>query len=436
MLAEIINNPDLKKYLNSFETGQVIFFEGDDSQDLYILVSGNLDVFKGNKKISQITGTGSLFGEMSFLLEARRTATAKAAGDVTAICIPKEEVCTFLSEFPSVAWEISRVLAQRLDETSQVLYGFKEFCDQLPDAVIVSDKEGKMLSCNSAAETLYGRGWNQMHHKSVEELYEQPETYKTFIEEVQSRYAVREKILKVRHPEKGTRFISTSTTVLYDGHHNFKGVLSLGRDVTAVKNMERKYRRVRYWLIPSFILLALLSAAIFFTYPYIFKGYQAMDVGKRELRNSLAKDFLLLKSLLSDSFAAKDRPKTTQVMKDFCNLQKDTAIPCTGLILLDREKKVFNFYSTKKGIDSKKMIGSSYAAIEFQGSESSLHRVLKLYRTDKEHPMGHKAIEIAFEMKENNRFLGWLIFQMDMELLGREYGINEQDLIKFQFKNT
>jgi hypothetical protein len=200
--------------------------------------------------------------------------------------------------------------------------------------------------------------------------------------------------------------------------------------------MEKRYRRIRYWLVPSFILLALMSAAIFFAYPYVFKGYQAIDVGKHELKNSLAKDFLMLKSLLADPFAAEDRPMTTQVMKDFFNIQKETAIPCTGLILLDMDKKVFDSYSPKDEEGSKEMIGSSYAAIEFQGSESSLHRVLTVYRTDKEHPMGHKGIEIAFEIKKNNSFLGWIVFQMDMELLGRQYDINEKDLMKFQFKDS
>ena len=90
MIDEIINNPDLNKYLNSFESGQTIFLEGDDSQDLFILVSGQVDVIKGKEKISEITGAGALFGEMSFLLGARRTATIKARDEVKTIRIPKE----------------------------------------------------------------------------------------------------------------------------------------------------------------------------------------------------------------------------------------------------------------------------------------------------------------------------------------------------------
>ena len=130
----------------------------------------------------------------------------------------------------------------------------------MPDAVILIDREGKIITWNTAAEKLYGRDWDQMRSRSVEDIYEEPQRYKDFLEEVQSRRAVREKVLKIRHPERGTLYIATSTTVLYDGHNNFQGVLSLGRDVTMVKTLERRYRRARNWFIPAVFLLGLLAS--------------------------------------------------------------------------------------------------------------------------------------------------------------------------------
>ncbi|MGD9383869.1 MAG: cyclic nucleotide-binding domain-containing protein, partial [Desulfobacterales bacterium] len=82
MLDTVIQNKNLNKHLTSFEKGKVIFFEGDDTQDLFILVSGHIDILKGKKKIVEITEKGSLFGEMSFLLGTQRTATVKATNDV------------------------------------------------------------------------------------------------------------------------------------------------------------------------------------------------------------------------------------------------------------------------------------------------------------------------------------------------------------------
>lgn len=434
MLDEILDNPALERYFINLRIGQTIFLEGDPSQDLYILVSGQVDIIKGNNKIAEINEAGSLFGEMSFLLGAKRTASVKAGSDVRVVRIPKEDVTSFLNEFPEVAKGITRILAQRLDNVTQIVYGLKEFCNQLPDAVILTDQDGKILAWNSAAERLYGREWSQLHQKSADELYEEPETYKKFLEEVQSKYSVSEKVLKINHPEKGIRLISTSTTVLYDGHHNFQGVLSLGRDVTSVERLERRYRRVRYWLIPFFIVLGMFSLAIFFGYPYFSKGYKATDTKKLDLRNQLAKDYLFLKILLINPFAAGERSETTKQMKEFLAIQKRDGMPYKGLVLLDRDKKVFDSFSIKGKKDITTMVGSSYAGVKFQGSEDSLHRVLTPYRVDKDRPMGHKGLEIGFIMEKGSDFLGWVVFQMDSDLLEQEYHMDEEDFKRFYFE--
>jgi PAS domain S-box-containing protein len=434
MLSEVINRPEFKKYLSTFERGETLFLEGEDTQDLYILVSGRLGIFKGKKKISEVIEAGSLFGEMSFFLGAKRTATVKAVSDVKAICIPKGEVKSFLHQFPTVAEEIIRLLAERLDETTQIVYGLEEFSDKLPDAVILSDSDGQILTWNRAAEKLYGREWDQIQNKSVEDIYEDPQEYRDFLNELQSKQAVTEKVLKVKHPEKGLRFISTSTTVLFDGQHNFKGTVSIGRDITSAKNLEKKYRWARIWLMPSFLLLGLLAAAIFYGFPYFSKGRQTIDVNRQELRNDLAKDFLSLQSLLAPPFSAGHRSKTSRVMKEFFDVQENTAIPYTGLVLLDKEKKIYDAYSISPGRAFKKVIGYSYASIKFQRGEESVHSVLSLYHRDKDHPMGKKSIEVAFEINQGVQRLGWLVFQMDLAFIEREYGIDEEGLKAFRFK--
>lgn len=434
MLDEIINNPGLVNYLTRFKSDQIIFLEGDDSQDLYILVSGQVAVFKGDKKIRELTKKGSLFGEVSFFLGSTRTASVRTKNDVSVLRIPKEEITIFLDEFPEAAREITRHLAQWLDETSQMLYGLKAFCDQLPDAVILTDRKGKILTWNSMAETLYGRSWQQMRNADTAEIYEDPQAYKKYLKEAQNHYSIREKIFKIKRPETGTRFISTSMTVLYDGHHNFQGVLSLGRDVTRVKNLEKKYKRAGFWLSCALLLLGLLTAAFLLGYPYISMDYQTQSLKQKLMQNYLAKDYFVLKSLLSEHLASGNRLKTSTIMKNFFDFQKKTARTYTGLVLLDKERLVVDAYSIVPEADNSGMIGSSYAAIEFKDSETSLHKVLILYRTDKNHPLGKKGVELAFELEQNDKFIGWLIFQMDMDQLKKNLGIDLEDLRKLQIK--
>ena len=434
MLDEIVNNPALTRYLLPFEEEQVIFREGDNSQDLYILASGQLEILKGNTKITEITEPGSLFGEMSFLLGASRTATVKAGSEGKAIRIPKEKINDFLRDFPTVAREISKLLAQRLEQTSQVVYGLKEFCDQLPDAVIFTDREGKILTWNSAAEGLYGRNWQQMQDRSAEEIYEDPRAYQKFINEVQRKDKVRERILRISHPEKGTRFISTSTTVLHDDHHNFLGVLSLGRDVTAAQSLEKRYRRIWRWLVPVLGAVALLGAALFLGIPYIQESRQSQDEAKTGLQSQLAKDYFLLRSLLMDDFRQGDEERITTIMRNFFDAQEAASAPYTGLILMNPSKRVLYAYSIRSDSDMEGLVGSTYAGIEFEGDDDSLHRVLTLYRAGQGNPMGRKGIEIAFVMEKDGERLGWLIFQMDVDRLARNYGVDEDALKKFEFR--
>ena len=149
---------------------------------------------------------------------------------------------------------------------------------------VLLDKDGRILVWNSAAERLFGRDWTHMRQADVAEIYEEPQAYRDFLQKVQVQYAQRENIFNIRHPQKGTRSISTSFTILYDGHHNFQGVLSLSRDVTAVKKLEKKYRQTFFWLIASVVVSGLMIAAIFMGYPYFSKGRASADLRQQELR--------------------------------------------------------------------------------------------------------------------------------------------------------
>ena len=88
-MLDIIKEPDKQKYTTAFAAGEVLFLQGDDSKDMYILVSGKLEVYKDDKKIAEFNEPGAPVGEMSFLLEARRTATIKALTDVKISKTPK-----------------------------------------------------------------------------------------------------------------------------------------------------------------------------------------------------------------------------------------------------------------------------------------------------------------------------------------------------------
>ena len=149
-----------------------------------------------------------------------------------------------------------------------------------------------------------------------------------------------------------------------------------------------------------------------------------MNFNHVEFNSRLNKDYLLLKSMLINSLEAGNQSKTNKVMKDFLNLQKPDKSPYNGLVLLDNNKKVFDACSKDTSTNISPAIESSYKGIDFGDDNNSALSVLTLYRADKTHPMGRKSIEIAFEMNKNNQIIGWLIFQLDLNRLKTDYGVD------------
>jgi PAS domain S-box-containing protein len=436
MLEEIINDPAMEKYLIAFRKGEILCMEGDASKDLYILVSGKVEILKGQQRITEIAERGSSIGEISFLLGTKRTATVKARCNGTAIRIPEDKVNQFLQEFPVLGWQIPRLLAQRLEEGNRAYVVLKEFCDQLPDAVVATEEDGKIIAWNKAAENLFGVPWDQMKHRALAEIYQNPDDYKQILDELRTSSSIKEKILTIRHPDKGVRHISTSTSVLYDGDSNFAGILNLSRDVTAMQTVHKKYRRIRFWMASLCLCIGILATALYFVYPHFSVQRQIISAKQQTLQNRLADDCLLLTSLLTDSLVRKDREGITRMMKEFYRVKDRSSAPFSGILLLDENRRVFWAYSLFDERRLKGLEGSSYSDISFQSCKDSVHKVLSLYRTGKSHPRGRKGIEIAFEMKKGGRFLGWLLFQMNMTVLKSKFEADVKTLKIFKFDRT
>src|SRR5215471_19888605 len=103
--------------LRTFEDGAVLIGQGDVADALYIVEAGTADVIvrtrDGQEQVIDTLGAGEPAGELGLLTGARRTATVRATGSVTAIMVPRD---AFLSamERRGVAQNIATELAERL----------------------------------------------------------------------------------------------------------------------------------------------------------------------------------------------------------------------------------------------------------------------------------------------------------------------------------
>jgi hypothetical protein len=94
--------------------GDTVFNEGEPSNFLYYIAKGEYDVIVGETIISTLCADDIFMGEMSFLLNNKRSATVKASMPGTLIRISKKDFVEAIKQYPHYALFLSRLLAQRI----------------------------------------------------------------------------------------------------------------------------------------------------------------------------------------------------------------------------------------------------------------------------------------------------------------------------------
>ena len=101
-----------------FEAGSVIFSEGDEARELFVIKSGQVRIQTGNRTIAEL-GADSIFGEMALIDNEPRSATAIALTDVELVPVSEKQFLFLVGQTPYFALKVMRVLAQRLRATNK-----------------------------------------------------------------------------------------------------------------------------------------------------------------------------------------------------------------------------------------------------------------------------------------------------------------------------
>jgi CRP-like cAMP-binding protein len=103
-----------------FSKGSVIASQGDQGEDMYIIVSGEVAVQVHDEQNRQEEvarrRAGEYVGEMAIISHEPRMATLVAVGEVRALCIGQQAFGRLLRERPQTSMAVMRVLCQRLRE--------------------------------------------------------------------------------------------------------------------------------------------------------------------------------------------------------------------------------------------------------------------------------------------------------------------------------
>jgi CRP/FNR family cyclic AMP-dependent transcriptional regulator len=93
--------------------GQYVFHEGDASSEMYVVIDGQIDIVIGDK-IVETVDPGGMFGEMSLIGPAPRSASAVARFDAKLVPVDSRRFQYLIQQTPYFAIHVISVLADRL----------------------------------------------------------------------------------------------------------------------------------------------------------------------------------------------------------------------------------------------------------------------------------------------------------------------------------
>ena len=104
--------------MKSFEPGEIIIKEDDNSDEIFEMMDGTASVVVNNVKVGSIE-EGDIFGELSFLIEGKRTASVVAEKACTVNLIKRADFVELIKYRPQLIYNIARSLAKRILSLNQ-----------------------------------------------------------------------------------------------------------------------------------------------------------------------------------------------------------------------------------------------------------------------------------------------------------------------------
>ncbi|RPI35164.1 MAG: cyclic nucleotide-binding domain-containing protein [Chloroflexota bacterium] len=111
----------------SYNSGEIIFPEGADSDELYVIIQGEVDILVNPALVSNQPGEmrtpvtiatmrrGQSFGEIALVDQGLRSATAKATQNGTNLLVlPREKLMNLCDTYPQLGYHLMRNLAADL----------------------------------------------------------------------------------------------------------------------------------------------------------------------------------------------------------------------------------------------------------------------------------------------------------------------------------
>ena len=103
----------------TFERGETIFNEGDAGAEMFAVQQGWVDLIVAGKVVETVA-PGGIFGEMSLIDGAPRSATAVAGENCRVVAIDAQRFDRLSKETDDFAMNILRVISQRIRKAGRL----------------------------------------------------------------------------------------------------------------------------------------------------------------------------------------------------------------------------------------------------------------------------------------------------------------------------
>jgi CRP/FNR family transcriptional regulator len=131
----------------SYKKGEIIFFEGDLGESLYLVKSGKVKLIKmvesGEEQIINIVKAGDIFAEVVLFDDGNYPATAITMEDTEVGIINGKDIEKLMYRIPEIALKILKVMSKRLRRAQQRIrnLGLKDTTSRTASALVYLAQE-------------------------------------------------------------------------------------------------------------------------------------------------------------------------------------------------------------------------------------------------------------------------------------------------------
>ncbi|MEM7033462.1 MAG: cyclic nucleotide-binding domain-containing protein [Chloroflexota bacterium] len=108
------------KKVERFDAGQTIFKEGEPGTLMYVVQSGEVDIFVQGMRLETVEEGGAI-GEMAMIDTTARSATAVARTDCALVAIDETKFKTYVHHTPFFAIQVMKIMADRIRKMNEQL---------------------------------------------------------------------------------------------------------------------------------------------------------------------------------------------------------------------------------------------------------------------------------------------------------------------------